>query len=398
MSSDNRKPRAPRGGARKSTAKTAVVRGGDFAGLVAAIRDVNAECARQAFRAVNVSLTLRNWLIGAHIHHYELHGTDRAEYGEQLLSALADQLARAKVSNAGRRQLYQYLRLYRLYPEIVRTLSAQFAALRPVGEEDDADHPAQADNDLPPPLDDLATRLSYSHFEAIMALDAPLARRFYEVEAVRGNWSVRELRRQITTLYFERTALSTDKDAIASQVRSAAAKRARSAVDEHIRDPYVFEFLGLDPKHVMGESAVEDALLDRLQAFLLELGYGFCFEARQKRLLIGETHCFVDLVFYHRVLKCHVLVELKTGKFTHEHLGQLNTYVSYYRATQMTEGDQPPVGILLCTAKDHALVDYALAGMNNALFVSQYQAGLPDPEQIAAFVRRAVEEVGAGDG
>lgn len=124
------------------------------------------------------------------------------------------------------------------------------------------------------------------------------------------------------------------------------------------------------------------------------MGYGFCFEARQKRLVIGDRYYFVDLVFYHRVLKCHVLVELKAGDFTHEHLGQLNTYVSYYRATQMTEGDQPPVGILLCAGKEEALVEYALAGMNNALFVSRYQVGLPKPEEMAALVRQVVDEVG----
>lgn len=384
-----------RGAGRKPAAKTAVARRGeDFAGLVKAIRDVNAECTAQASRAVNVSLTLRNWLIGAHIHHYELHGTDRAQYGERLLAALAERLAAARVSNTDKRQLYRYLRLFRLYPEIVGTLSPQFAALTPTDGEEDAATLVRAAGDTPPALDDLASRLSYSHLEAILALDDPLARRFYEAEAVRGGWSVRELKRQIGSMYLQRMALSVDKDALAAQTRAAAARRRRLDTREFVRDPYVFEFLGLDPQHVMGESALEDALLDKLQALLLELGYGFCFEARQKRLLIGDTHCFVDLVFYHRVLKCHVLVELKTERFTHEHLGQLNTYVSYYRATQMTDGDQPPVGILLCTEKDQALVEYALAGMNNALFVSRYQTGLPGPEQLSALVRRAVDEVG----
>ena len=161
-------------------------------------------------------------------------------------------------------------------------------------------------------------------------------------------------------------------------------------------DPYVFEFLGLESREVMGESALEDALLDKLQQFLLEMGHGFCFEARQKRLVIGGEHFFVDLVFYHRVLKCHVLVELKTDAFRHEHLGQLNAYVSYYRETQMTEGDQPPVGILLCTAKNHALVEYALAGMTNALFVSRYQVQLPGKTEMRALVERAMEELGGG--
>ena len=143
----------------------------------------------------------------------------------------------------------------------------------------------------------------------------------------------------------------------------------------------------------MGESQLEDALLDKLQDFLLELGYGFCFEARQKRIVIGSKSCFVDLVFYHRVLKCHVLIELKIDEFTHEHLGQLNTYVSWFKDNMMTGGDSPPVGILLCTAKDHAYVEYALAGMTNRLFVSKYQLELPKKEEMEAFIREQMKEV-----
>ncbi len=153
-----------------------------------------------------------------------------------------------------------------------------------------------------------------------------------------------------------------------------------------IRDPYIFEFLGIKSREVMGESDLEDALLDKLQDFLMELGHGFCFEGRQKRILIGDTHGFVDLVFYHRILKCHVLVELKVDQFRHEHLGQLNTYVTWYQRNMMSEGDQPPVGILLCTRKDHVLVEYALAGLDNKLFVSRYQLELPDKHRLQAFI------------
>jgi len=160
-----------------------------------------------------------------------------------------------------------------------------------------------------------------------------------------------------------------------------------------IRDPYIFEFLGLKSKEVMGESEIEDALLDKLQEFLLELGYGFCFEARQKRIPIGSKQCFVDMVFYHRILKCHVLIELKVDEFNHEHLGQLNTYVNWYKKNVMAESDNPPVGILLCTQKDHALVEYALAGMNNKLFVSKYQLELPKKEEMQRFIEEQMREV-----
>ena len=158
-----------------------------------------------------------------------------------------------------------------------------------------------------------------------------------------------------------------------------------------IRDPYIFEFLGLKPREVMSESHLEDQLLDKLQEFLLELGHGFCFEARQKRILIGDTYGFIDLVFYHRILKCHVLIELKLQAFSHDNIGQLNTYVSWYSKNVMEDGDNPPIGILLCTQKDHALVEYALAGMDNQLFVSKYQLHLPEREQLQRELERTLE-------
>ena len=211
----------------------------------------------------------------------------------------------------------------------------------------------------------------------------PPKRAFYEAECIRGNWSVRQLKRQIASLYFERSGLSRDKAKLAAMAHADAQPAHPAQV---IRDPYVFEFLGLKPRDVMSESALEDLLLDRLQEFLLELGRGFCFEARQKRILIGGDHFFVDLVFYHRILKCHVLIELKVDAFTHEHLGQLNTYVTWFRAHEMAGDDNPPVGILLCTQKNHALVEYALAGMDSRLFVSRYQLELPAKEEIRRFL------------
>jgi predicted nuclease of restriction endonuclease-like (RecB) superfamily len=238
----------------------------------------------------------------------------------------------------------------------------------------------------------LISDLSYTHFKQLVELQDPLKRSFYEVETLRGNWSVRELKRQIDTQYFERSALSLDKNLASLQTHTTAEQQAPQLV---IRDPYLFEFLGLKPSEVVTEGDLEDALLNKIQDFLLELGHGFCFEARQKRLLIGGEHFFVDLVFYHRILKCHVLIELKNDAFKHEHLGQLNAYVSYYKANQMHPGDQPPIGILLCTRKNHELVEYALADMSSKLFVSRYQIVLPGKDEIAAFLHRAVQELEA---
>jgi predicted nuclease of restriction endonuclease-like (RecB) superfamily len=361
-----------------------------FEQLVVSIRNVHSELRAHASRSVNMSLTLRNWLIGCYIGEYELRGEDRARYGDNLLRDLAEGLTALKVSNCNRRQLYRYLRFYRLYPEIVGTLSPQLKNLLPLkGQvvEKVGTMSPQSHIDA----DRLINRLSYSHFELIVDLDDKTKRAFYEFECIRGNWSVRELKRQIASLYYERTGLSRDKKKLAELARSDA---EQSEPKLAIRDPYIFEFLGIKPSEVMAESELENALISKLQEFLLELGHGFCFEAQQKRILIGDTYGFVDLVFYHRTLKCHVLIDLKIEEFSHENMGQLNTYVSWYRKNMMTEGDNPPIGILLCTQKNHALVEYALAGIDNQLFVSKYQLELPSKEDMQHFLEREIAESG----
>jgi len=364
----------------------------DFGVLVAAIDRVNKDLAAQAGRAVNISLTMRNWLIGAYIAEYELHGLDRASYGDSLLAELATRLGRLGVSNCSRRQLYRYLRFYRLYPQIMETLSPQLRKMLPSGMKA-SEKVGTVSPQLHIPPDQLVQQLSYSHLELIVDLDDDLKRAFYTIECIRGNWSVRELKRQIGSLYYERSGLSTNKEKLAQLAHSGA---EQSTPKLNIRDPYVFEFLGIKPQEVMSESDLEDALLDKLQEFLLELGNGFCFESRQKRILIGDNYGFVDLVFYHRILKCHVLVELKVEGFTHENLGQINTYVSWYRKNMMASGDSSPIGILLCTQKDHALVEYALAGMDNSLFVSKYQLSLPGKQEMQEFLEAKMREVDGG--
>lgn len=386
----------------------------NFDGLVAAIAQAHAVLAAHARQAVNTSLTLRNWMIGCHIQEYEQSGADRAVYGAQLLDKVSARLTQAGMEGVAARSLRLYRQFYLAYPQMWQAVSAtSVQPLVPAGiwQTLSAGLPGQRKEPAPgAPASIVATatscrllldRLSFSHFAELLQLDDPLQRSFYEVQTLRGQWSVRELKRQIATLYYQRSGLSTDPHALASQTQEQARTRADTAVaSPFIRDPYVFEFLGLKPQEAVSEGRLEDALLDRLQAFLLELGHGFCFEARQKRLLIGGEHFFVDLVFYHRVLKCHVLIELKNDSFQHQHLGQLNAYVSYYRQHEMSAGDQPPIGILLCTAKNHELVEFALAGMANQLFVSRYQVQLPDKAQMAAFLQQAVRELAthAADG
>lgn len=220
-------------------------------------------------------------------------------------------------------------------------------------------------------------------FKMLVEIKDEQKRNFYEVECIKGNWSVRELKRQIDSLYYERLGLSIDKKELVKLTKEKAEIQSKPL---DIRDPYIFEFLGLTPKEVMSESHLEEQLISKIEEFLLELGHGFCFEARQKRILIGGEHFFVDLVFYNRILKCHVLVELKLEKFTHENIGQLNTYVNWYKKNIMMEGDNPPVGILLCTDKNHALAEYALAGMDNNLFVSKYMLELPKKEDMQKII------------
>jgi len=318
-----------------------------------------------------------------------LEGADRADYGDNLLNEVSKSLRKKKISNTGRRQLYNYLTFYRTYPQIVRTVSAHSSQLLPVSFHEQKVPTASAQFALEP--ERLIHSLSYSHFDLLLAIDDPMKRAFYEIECIRGNWSVRELKRQIGSMLYERSGLSNNKEKLSVLAHSGAETAEPKLA---IRDPYVFEFLGIQPREVMAESDLEDALLDKLQDFLLELGHGFCFEARQKRILIGDTHFFIDLVFYHRILKCHVLLELKVEAFSHENLGQLNTYVSWYKENMMVDGDNPPVGILLCTQKDQPLVEYALAGMDNNLFVSKYKLELPKKEDMEHFLEKQMKEIG----
>jgi predicted nuclease of restriction endonuclease-like (RecB) superfamily len=361
-----------------------------FEHLVLSIRGIDSEMAAQAGRAVNVSLTLRNWLIGWYIAEYELRGADRAQYGEKLLANLAVQLTGFGVSRAEERELRRYRRFYQTYPQIRESVTPELKkrlALTAIRGHAMIRESATPESRLSGK--DVVTKLSFTHIAELLAIQDARKRSFYETECIRGNWSVRELKRQIASLYFERSGLSHDKEKLAAltQAKSEPAEPRLT-----VRDPYIFEFLGLKPKEVMSESHLEDQLLDKLQEFLIELGHGFCFEARQKRILIGDSHGFVDLVFYHRILKCHVLIELKLEAFSHENIGQLNTYVSWYAKNMRADDDNPPVGILLCTQKDHALVEYALAGMDNKLFVSKYQLHLPAREQLQQELERTLQE------
>ena len=365
----------------------------EFSTLVEAIRQVHEQSAAQANRVINVSLTLRNWVIGAHIREYEQQGADRAKYGTRLLESLSTALQECLDRCYTGRYLGLCRQLFDAYPTIRQSLISESAWLRlPANSRVSRDALAIRKSVISEFAIDprnLVERLSFTHLIELIAIASPLKRAFYEIECIRGNWSVRTLKRQIATLYFARSGLSKDKAKLAAIVK-AGAETAEPKLA--IRDPYIFEFLGLRAKDAAEETDVEAALVANLREFLLELGHGFCLEAQQKSIVIGKTRGFVDLVFYHRILKCHVLVELKVDKFTHEHIGQLNTYVTWYRKHMMAEGDNPPVGLLLCTDQDHTLVEYATASIDNRLFVSKYQLELPSKEELQRFLETKRKE------
>ena len=371
-----------------------------FGDLIQSLQRLDSSIKEQVKSTANVGLTLRNWLVGAYIVEFEQNGEERAKYGDKLLKSISEEI---NIKGLNERTLEISRLFYKDYPEISQTVSAKFniplpqnipqtvsAELTDPSKIQTASEKSVARPDFAPTAQKLVTTLSFSHFVELLRVSDPEQRAFYEIECLRNAWSVRELKRQIGSLLFERMGLSTDKEKLLRITREQTEKNLPTDV---IKDPYVFEFLGLQPKEVFREKDLETALLDKLQDFLLELGNGFCFEDRQKKIQIGESDYFVDLVFYHRKLHCHVLVELKVEPFNHVNAGQLNTYLNYYKKHEMQEGDNPPVGLLLCTDKDHALVEYATGGMDENLFVSAYKVALPKKDELKQFLEEKARMV-----
>jgi predicted nuclease of restriction endonuclease-like (RecB) superfamily len=351
----------------------------NFEYLIDTIESTHVQLSSQAIKQVNYLQTIRNWLIGFYIVEFEQKGEDRAVYGTKLLINISLRMKSRAKNGFSDRNLRQFRQFYLTYPQIWQTVSAKFKNL--LIKEVSADILVPKE-ELMLPIEILINTLSFSHFIELMRLDSELKRRFYEIEAVKNAWKVRELERAIDTLLFERTGLSTDKAGVIAKMKDQLPFEPK----ELIRNPLFLEFLGLEEKSQYSENDLETAIIDHLQQFLTELGRGFCYEARQKRITFGNTHYRIDLVFYHRILKCHVLIDLKLGKFSHADSGQMLLYLNYYRKNEMTEGDNPPVGIILCADKDDALVEYATAGLENELFISKYMLQLPDKETLLKFI------------
>ncbi len=367
--------------------------------LLSNLCDLHESAQQSAARAVDRHLVLRNWLYGAYLVEFEQRGEDRAAYGTRLLERLAADLASRGIKGLGVSMLRITRRFFEVYPQIRQPAVAESALAsrlhirQPlvaglVTPEKNQSVTGESAPSLPSPLPAAKVlEFSWTHLIELIRLDDPWKRAFYENECLKGNWAKRQLQRQIGSLLYERTGLSTDKQTVIEHARQQAAE-APPLIADLIRDPYILEFTGLAEKPHYLEKDLEKALLDHLQSFLLELGTGFCFEARQKRVTIGNEHDYLDLVFYHRILRCHLLIDLKVRPFQHGDAGQMNYYLNYWKNQVMQPDDQPPVGLILCADKNQARVDYATAGLDHQLFVSRYLSALPSTDSLQKLIEQ----------
>lgn len=314
------------------------------------------ESARQrAVQAVNNELLKANWEIGKYIVEYEQHGNEKAEYGSSLLTNLSRDLKSRFGKGFSKSNIY-LMRQFYLKHQIFQSLTG---------------------------------KLTWTHYCELLGVSDDNARGFYEKQAVNDNWSVRELKRQIRSSLFERLALSQDKSGVLKLSKKGL---IISEPKDIVKDPYILEFLRIPEEYRMTESKMEQKIIDNLQIFLLELGKGFSFVGRQYRITLDNDHYYVDLVFYHRILKCFVLIDLKTKHVKHQDIGQMNMYLNYFKSEENTEGDNPPIGIVLGADKNDILVEYAIGGISNTIFVSKYQIYLPDRKLLEQKVKEIMAE------
>lgn len=339
---------------------------------------------KAAVRYVNTALVATYWLIGGRIVEYEQKGKEKAEYGEELLVRLADDLSTRFGKGFSKSNLFMMRAFYLSYPEkqIFQTVSGKLLG----GKSNVA-----SGKPLSPKVEKIQTvsgisetlirkfPLSWSHYCLLLRLDEPFKREFYEAECIQGNWSVRQLDRQIQSMLYERTALSKRKLAV---IAKAHTKPIVLKPEDEIKDPYILEFLGLKDEY--SESQLEEALIRHLEHFLLELGVGFTFVARQKRITLEGSHYRLDLLLYHRILRCLVAIDLKIGEFSHADAGQMNLYLNYLKDREKLSEENDPVGLILCMDKKKTVVEYALGGMSNRIFASKYKLQLPDPQILKA--------------
>lgn len=375
----------------------------NFEQLATTITDTHQQLQQSAVKAVNQCQTVRNWLIGFYIVEFEQNGEDRAQYGEQLLKKLEQKVNQKGLNDT----LFKWARkFYLVYPSfaslmnsfiasISATLSHQFSnselaqiSVTPSHLLQEFDY-KQEESHINP--EKLIASISFSHFIELMKIDNPVKRMYYEMLTIQTGLSVRELRRQIGALSYERVGLSGNMENALTTIQQ---KIHPQTVTDAVKDDYFFEFLNIPQQQasLLKENELETLLLDHLRDFIVELGNGFCFEARQKRILIGNEFYFIDMVFYHRILKCHILCELKIDTFNHSHVSQLYSYLNYYKAEVMEPDDNPPIGILLVTDKNDALVQYTTTGLDEQIFVSKYKLQLPTEQLLKDFILKTIRQ------
>ena len=322
--------------------------------LYKSVADVLAKARNSAYRAVNFVMVQAYWEIGRLITEDELHG-QRADYGKEVLKHLSARLTQEFGKGFDERELRKMCQFYRLFQ--IR--------------------------------DTLRPELSWSHYRRLLSVENEKARQWYMNEAAEAVWSTRQLDRQISTLYYERLLASREKQTV---IAEANEKMAALQPVDFIKDPYVLDFLNLEDSHSYHESDIEQALIDNLQSFLLELGRGFCFSARQKRMRYEDEDFYIDLVFYHSVLKCHVLIDLKLGKLTHGDVGQMDSYIRMYDALYKNPDDNPTLGIILCTEKNEAVARYSVLNDSKQMFAAKYMLYLPTEEELSNEVKRILNQ------
>ncbi len=360
------------------------------------IENIHSYFSDYANKQVNYAYTLRNWLIGMYLFEFEQKGKNRAEYGAKLYKNLALKLKERKIKGMSFTLLNTCKQFYIVYPQIIQTMSEQFLSIENeifVIVQSASEQFKLIDNTTKVKTISIEntkmflSRISFSHILEFIKIDDPLQRSFYEIQTIKNCWTVRQLQREINLMLYERIGLSSNKELIFDKIKNDNF----NSFSEIIKSPYILEFLNIPEKAQYSENDLEQEIINNLKQFLIELGRGFCFEARQKRISFNNKHYRIDLVFYHRILKCHILIDLKIGEFDHSDAGQMNVYLNYFTENEMSENDNPPIGIILCSQKDNALVHYATGGLSQEIFVSKYKIQLPTEQELRNLIEQEVK-------
>lgn len=332
----------------------------DYKSLFTDACSIIEEARRRAYYAVNIALTMRNWLLGERIAKDELDGAERAEYGKRVVASLAQDLTAKYGKGFDRKDIYNYLKFYRLFPEIVDAARRQSEKVDAVSRQ----------------------LLPWTHYRELIRVENPEARKWYEREALREVWSTRTLHRNIASQYYFRLLQSAHKEKVVDEMHELTASMQQDKL-EYIKNPVVAEFLGLQPNSDFTETELESSILGHLQKFIMELGKGFAFVARQQHIRTDMGDFYIDLVFYNYILKCFFLIDLKTAQISHQDVGQMDMYVRMYDQLKRTEGDNPTIGLLLCEETSTDIARYSVLHGSEQLFQAKYVPYLPTKEELA---------------